>query len=439
MEHNLKSKPIVGSVAVAVAIVLAGSVAIAASGGAQWSNVGGDLQNTRSQPSESKLTVSNVGSLTQKWAFTTGGDVSATPAVDGNNVYVPDWAGNLYAINKKTGQQIWKVSIAEASGAAGDKARVTPTVTDDKVIVGTQGGILAGGGPGGKVLAFDKFTGALLWSTTARLPPGRDHHAVGDRLQRQGVRGCGIPGGSARRIRSRLCAELPREHARPRSQHGRDRVEDLHGPRDPNGLHRQRWWGSSPAIDAKRNQVYIATGNNYSVPDDVLQCVADAAGDPDEQSACLPGNDYFDSILALDLNTGAVRWATRAIPYDAGPLTASRSSATAISAPIRRVPDYDFGQAPALFTVKPAVTANPKTLSGPVRRAGSTGHSTPTLVRFAGSPRPDRVAPLVDCSGVLPSTGSACTRPTPTATSSRGPCLATPSRPRRVCGVGSTP
>ena len=166
-----RNRAVFGSVAVAVAVVLAGSVAIAAPGGSQWVSAGGDIKNTRSQPSESKLTVANVGTLAQKWAFTTGGDVSATPAVDGNTVYVPDWAGNLYAINKTTGQQIWRVSIAAASGSAGDKARTTPTVTDDKVIVGTQGGILFGGGVGGKVLAFDKFTGRSYGAPLADAHP----------------------------------------------------------------------------------------------------------------------------------------------------------------------------------------------------------------------------------------------------------------------------
>ena len=35
----------------------------AAPGGANWTNAGGDYRNTRSQPSESKLTVNNVSGL----------------------------------------------------------------------------------------------------------------------------------------------------------------------------------------------------------------------------------------------------------------------------------------------------------------------------------------------------------------------------------------
>jgi len=39
--------------------------------------------------------------------FTTGGDVSATPTVDGDAVYFPDWGGNLFAVEKDSGRLIW--------------------------------------------------------------------------------------------------------------------------------------------------------------------------------------------------------------------------------------------------------------------------------------------------------------------------------------------
>jgi polyvinyl alcohol dehydrogenase (cytochrome) len=77
----------------------------------------------------------------------------------------------LYAVNKATGAVKWQTSIPIASGRFLDKARVTPTVTEDKVIVGTQGGILFGGGQGAKMLAFNKFTGQLVWSTQVDAHP----------------------------------------------------------------------------------------------------------------------------------------------------------------------------------------------------------------------------------------------------------------------------
>ena len=61
-------------------------------------------------------------------------------------------------------------------------------------------------------------------------------------------------------------------------------------------------WGSTPAIDQKRNALYVSTGNNYSLPPARSACIAAAANDAAKR-ACLPG-DHLDSILALDLSTG---------------------------------------------------------------------------------------------------------------------------------------
>src|SRR5690242_15996003 len=93
--------------AAALVLLAAPGLAGAEPGGAQWRSAGGDLQNTRSQASEHKIGVDTVGALAKQWEFTTGGDVSATPAVDGDAVYFPDWAGNLYAVDRRTGRQIW--------------------------------------------------------------------------------------------------------------------------------------------------------------------------------------------------------------------------------------------------------------------------------------------------------------------------------------------
>lgn len=345
----MKKTPI-GSIVIAVAQIVAGGSAVADQGGAQWISAGGDLQNTRSQPSEKKLTVSNVGTLVQKWAFTTDADVSATPAVDGNSVYVPDWAGNLYAINKTTGQQVWKASIAAASGVPFDKARATPVVTDDKVIIGTQGSIFVpGGGPGGKVLAFDKYTGALLWSTTA------DSHFASIITQSATVHNGLVYVGVASQEEA-LAAFVPGYVLTFR---GSMLALDLKTGAilwktymAPEGYTGNALWGSSPAIDTKRGQVYVATGNNYSVPDGVLSCVAAAGDDAAAKSACLASDDHFDSILALDLKTGTIRWATRAIPYDAWTVDCIPFFGDGDLCPDPAGPDYDFGQAPAIFTVK---------------------------------------------------------------------------------------
>lgn len=330
---------------VAVVAVVGVGVAAAGSGGNQWPSAGQNIQNTRSNAAESKIGVGNVANLKVKWAFTTGGDVSATPAVDGANVYFPDWAGNLYAVNRKTGQQVWSASIAAASGVPGDKSRATPAIGDDKLFIGTQGPF----GGGGKMLAFDKFTGALLWSTQLTSHPagiitqsavvhaGRVYVGTSSQEEAYSL----IPGypccsfrGSVFALDANTGAILWQTQTVPEGY--------------PGGA----VWGSTPAVDPSRGQLYITTGNNYDVPDAVLQCVTDAGGNGEAVRACIDPNDHFDSILALDLKTGAIRWATSALEFDAWTVDCIPFLGDGSNCPEPQGPDYDFGQGAALFTVK---------------------------------------------------------------------------------------
>ena len=64
----------------------------------------------------------------------------------------------------------------------------------------------------------------------------------------------------------------------------------------PPGYYGGAVWGSTGAVDLKRNQIYMATGNNYWVPTAVADCVK--GGTPASQ--CLAADNHFDSIVALD-------------------------------------------------------------------------------------------------------------------------------------------
>ncbi len=85
----------------------------------QWRIAGQNLSNSWSQPAERTISPANVSGLTTKWVFTTGADVSATPTVDGNAVYFPDWSGNLYAVEKESGKLIWSHKISDYDGVEG--------------------------------------------------------------------------------------------------------------------------------------------------------------------------------------------------------------------------------------------------------------------------------------------------------------------------------
>ena len=339
------------SFALAVVGMLLVPGAASASQDPGWVSAGGNLQNTRFQSSEKTLGVDNVDDLAPKWVFETAGDVSATPAVDGNTVFVPDWAGRLYALDRRTGAVKWNASVSAASGVPFDKSRTTPAVAGNLVIVGTQGSILVpGGGPGGKVLAFDKRTGELVWSTTAEAqlaaiitqsPTVHDGRVYVGVASLEEALAAFVPGYVLSFKGSMLALDL---------QTGAILWKTVMTPQHPD-FTGNAVWGSSPAIDTKRGQVYIATGNNYSVPQSVLDCVAGASTD-EARAACSPADNHFDAIMALDLDTGEVRWSTRAIPYDAWTVDCLPFFGDGDLCPEPAGPDYDFGQAPALFKAK---------------------------------------------------------------------------------------
>jgi polyvinyl alcohol dehydrogenase (cytochrome) len=240
-------------------------------------------------------------------------------------------------------------------------------VAGDKVIVGTQGNVLAGGGAGGKVLAFNKYTGALVWSTTA------DSHPAAIITQSATVFGGRVYVGVS--SQEEALAALVTGYVL--SFRGSMLALDLDTGAvvwktymAPAGYTGNAVWGSSPAIDTKRGQVYIATGNNYSVPPAVLDCVRAAGDDAIAKAACLPANDHFDSVLALDLGSGAIRWATRAIPYDAWTVDCIPFFGDGDLCPSPAGPDFDFGQAPALFTVKPSGNGKPQDVVGAGQKSG---------------------------------------------------------------------
>ena len=328
----------------AAGALLLGGQATAAPGGNGWSSAGGDRANTRFAANESKISAANASGLVKKWEFTTGGDVSATPAVDGQRVYVPDWAGNLYAVDRTTGQQVWSRTITSYTGIPGDKARATPAVTDTALILGNQGPF----GGGGAVFAVDKATGALLWKTQVDSHPAAiitqsatvfDGVAYVGTASQEELMSAVVPGYPCCTFRGSFAA-----------------LDATSGAilwktsMTPEGYPGNAVWGSSPAIDTKRRTVYIATGNNYDVPQTTLDCVA-AAATPAQRAACIPANDHFDSILALDMRTGAIKWATRALDFDAWTVDCIPFIGDGSNCPEPAGPDYDFGQAPNLYTV----------------------------------------------------------------------------------------
>src|SRR5437762_9715237 len=128
MTDLIRRRLLAVAAALACAALLPGaaSLALGASGAPSWPMSGQNLSNTRNQPAERTIGTGTAAQLVPKWVATTGGNVSATPAVDGNAVYVPDWGGNLFRFNAATGHVVWQHQISEYNGIAGSVSRTGP-------------------------------------------------------------------------------------------------------------------------------------------------------------------------------------------------------------------------------------------------------------------------------------------------------------------------
>ncbi|KAG4925795.1 hypothetical protein JHK87_051335 [Glycine soja] len=111
-------------------------------------------------------------------------------------------------------------------------------------------------------------------------------------------------------------------------------------------------WGSSPSIDVKRNHVYIGTGNLYSAPLHIRQCRErqNNRTEPTQPDECIEPDNHSNSILALDLDSGKIRWYRQCGGFDIFFLACINASAP--NCPPRGLwQDADFGEAPMMLTI----------------------------------------------------------------------------------------
>lgn len=344
---------------IATGLVLGSSIASIA-WGADWPTAGHDLANSRSQPAETAISNRTVGALTLKWSVATDGDVTANPTVDGGYLYFPDSAGSLYKVDRSTGAIVWKFPISRYTGIDGDFARASPAVAGNLLILGNQAGKYIapdfsafGHGDAARVFAVDKATGDPVWMT--RVDPGLTMSFVThSALIAKNTAYVGIASNE-----ELISGFIPAAYGFTFSFRGSIVALDTATGAIkwktytvPAGYAGGAIWGSTGAADLKRNRLYIATGNNYAVPQPVLACLK-GGGTP---ASCLDPADRFDSILALDLDTGAVAWTGRGLTYDAWNVGCGLDVPGVFTIPPNdncpdpKGPDWDFAQGPMMFS-----------------------------------------------------------------------------------------
>jgi alcohol dehydrogenase (cytochrome c) len=193
-------------------------------------------------------------------------------AVMGDRLYMGTLDAKLLAFDAKTGKVLWATQIADPE--AGYSETMAPVAVNGKVLIGTNGGEY---GIRGFVKAYDANDGKLLWTFDTIPETGHEGTwATKDATQR----------------------DLHRDIAAEKAQLAKNAgfFKTLGG-----GV----WM--APAVDKASNTIFFVVGNPS----------------PDLYGAERPGDNlYTDSIVAVDLNTGAKKWHYQYVPHDVWDLDA---------------------------------------------------------------------------------------------------------------------
>ena len=305
----------------------------------QWRIAGQNLGNTWSQPAEHLIGPNKVKGLSPKWVFTTGGDVSATPTVDGDAVYFPDWAGNLFAVKKDSGRLIWSHKISEYDGVEGAISRVSPAVDANHVIIGD---ILNSKQvhKGANVISVDRETGTVQWITQVETHPAAI--ITGSPVVFDGVVYIGVSSSEETLATDPTypCCTFRGSVVALDEKSGAMLWKTFDMPE--NGGQTGGYSGGAiwqpPAIDAKRGMLFIGTGNNYTAPADVEACQ-----NATPLANCTAADDFFDTALALDLKTGQVKWSKKLQGFDTWTVACLTPTGPKANCPVPTSPDFDLG------------------------------------------------------------------------------------------------
>jgi PQQ-dependent dehydrogenase (methanol/ethanol family) len=195
-------------------------------------------------------------------------------AIAGNRLFMGTLDSKLVALDAKTGNVLWETQIADPE--QGYSETMAPTVVEDKVLIGTNGGEY---GIRGFVKAFDAASGNLLWT----------FYTIPDTGQ-EGV--WATADATGRDMKRDIAAEKQQLAAK-----GGDFYKTLGG-----GV----WM--TPAVDRESRTVFFSVGNPS----------------PDLYGAVRPGDNlYTDSLVAIDLDTGKYKWHYQYIAHDLWDLDAA--------------------------------------------------------------------------------------------------------------------
>ena len=299
-----------------------------------WNGWGNGTANTRFAK-DGGLSAKDLPKLKLKWAFGYADVTSARaqPALVGNRLIVASDSGEVHALDPKTGCAYWSFR-AEAT------VRTALLVAPYTSPTGGTGWAVFFGDLKATAYAVDVARGQSIWIRRVDDHPysaitgGLTFHAGRVFVPVQGLNE-EVQGG---RLEYECCTfrgSLAALDANTGAVVWKTYMVGEKQLRATNKIGKPQWgpagagiW-SSPTIDSRRGAVYVATGNGYADPPQPMT----------------------DAVVALDLQSGKVRWSQQFLANDSWTLGCRATNPDNPNCPATLGPDYDFSASPAIATI----------------------------------------------------------------------------------------
>jgi polyvinyl alcohol dehydrogenase (cytochrome) len=229
-----------------------------------WTVYGHDLSNTRLNDGERAVTAATVDTLRKDWSIDGLVGVVGTPAVLDGVAYFADWSGTVHAVSATTGTPRWANAIGGMFVAA-------PAVTSDAVYAAV----------GNTLYRLDRASGTVEWKVETDQNPYAQISA-----SPVVVAGLVIQGtASFENIVNQEHYTFRGSVAAFDAQSGQPQWKFYTSENTADDGPGAGVW-STPAVDGRRGLLYVGTG----------------------QSLAPKTGPLADSMLAIDVRTGALRW-----------------------------------------------------------------------------------------------------------------------------------
>jgi polyvinyl alcohol dehydrogenase (cytochrome) len=293
-----------------------------------WNGWGASSANTSFQTAQAAgLTADRVPQLKLQWAFGFPDSYSAwsQPVVGAGRLFVGSQAGVFYSLDAKTGCTYWSF---EAQAGIRGAASLGPVANGSRAKFAVFFGDLSG-----NAYALNAETGELLWTTEVDKHPKA--RVTGSPTLYRGRLYVPMSSWTTVNEEDGECCDFRGSLSALDANTGKIIWKTYTIPEEPKRLAKKNrsgapLWGpsgsalwSSPTIDPKRSVVYVGSGNSYTGP-----------------------AVNSDSIIAFDLDTGAIQWSRQVTPNDVWLAGCAPDSAPPCS--YQSGVNFDFGVAPML-------------------------------------------------------------------------------------------